>query len=299
MIKKVFIGESSDVRFLVEDQFNPVKFINCEGLKSNEFITLHQPSLFNQVITCCLNVDEADIEDEILLNIISTAKSDVIWTFKSLRKNGKVFKKLSSCSNIQSCDSLDRTQLKKDFIRQQLSSSGLPLRFLEKLVVDGSEDRSILKNEIAKLSELFKVSKDDSLVLKSVCKYNGSLDTLEFLSNLLNNDVKMAFNYANKIANEVSALVISATLLKKIKAMIYLSLGDITSANTIWRHGGYFLDQAIRQSKSIGTKGLISLYEYVDINFSNPMNHKDLHTRLSELILYFDRQKFKQDSQSI
>jgi hypothetical protein len=291
MIKKVFIGESSDAKYLVSEEFSTIKYVECTDLSFKDFIRLHQPSLFDSSLICFLNVDKLETDEE-LLELCSNVKTEVIWCFESLRKNSKLFKKLSSCSNVSVCEQLTKTQSKKDFIKTLLLKNSLPLKFQEIFVIDGPEDRLILKSEIEKFACLHAITRDEEVLKKAVCKFNGSLDTLEFVSHLLNRNIKLAYVYAIKVSNEAPAMVIAATILKKLKAMMYLSLGDVNSANLIWRHGNYYLDQAIKQAKGIGFTGLLNLYEYVDTEFSNPINNKDLMTRLSGLILHIDRRLY-------
>lgn len=285
MIVKTYIGDPSDVRYEVSNAFTDVRFINCSDLTLHSFIKLHQPSLFDNSIKVFLNVDQIPDKSEELINYIPNIKTKVIWTFSSLAKNRKIYKKLASCSNISECNSL-KSSTKKDFIKAKLTEKQLPLKFLNLFLVDGAEDRSILSSEINKFATLHSVTKDQTLLEKSVCKFNGSLDTLDFVSKLLEGDIAPAYKYALKLSNEVHASVISAVILKKLRAMIYLSIGDVNTANTIWRHGNYFLDLALRQSKKVGFLKLINLYDYVYVSLGDPLNDKDVMVRLSELIQY-------------
>lgn len=293
MLKKVYIGEVSDVRFSVSQDFCNVNYIDCSDLKLIDFSRLHQPSLFDSTLKCFLNVDKVVDEEDFLLTFCSDIKTDVVWSFNSLRKNSKLFKKLSVCTNIHTCEGIDRIQVKKEFTKSQLLLNGLPLKYLDLFLVDGPEDREILVSEIQKFAILHKLTQDDLTLRRSVCKYNGSLDSLEFITHLLNGDIQQSYRYALKVSDEIHPLVISATILKKIKSMLYLALGDVNQANSIWRYGNFYLDQAIKQSKKIGFSGLLNLYDYIEVNFSNPYLSKDTMTRLSELIVFFERQQYK------
>jgi len=293
MICKTFIGTQSEVRYVIDDQFSNYKIIDCADLEESVIKKMHQPSLFeSSQIKCFVNLDKSKVELENLLKISSEVRHKCVWAFTSLKKNTKLFKKLSTISSIEEISDLKKQPDKKQFIKNLLIAKAIPLKFLDKFLIDGSEDRLVLSKDIEKAALIFSKFKDEDLLNKSICKYNGSLDVLEYISNLLDGRYLQAHQYVEKISCEIPALVVGATLLKKIRSLIHLSLDDEVSCNKVWRTQGYFYNIAVKQSMKFTTRGLINLYLYVDASFCNFLDKKDLGLSLCELILFIDRKAY-------
>lgn len=292
MLKNCLISsEENNLRFEVLDIYSStgVAFHNCENLEYESFIKLHKKGLFNsKKVLVFLNVQtykDADLREFLEKETITT---DVVWGFKTLGKNLKLYKLLEK-SGIDICtiSSLDKPHEKRKFISKLLSIHHIPGRLLEDFNLRLPEDKFIIESEILKVKKLVELGADDSLVLRSISVYSSTFDLLEFLNSILLNDLKKSYVLAKKVAEESHELVIQAVLLKRIKSLIFLNLGDVSTANKYWRTGPYYLNDSISLANTFGFEKLDELYTYVDYIFSEyNYDYKSNFLKLCQLILY-------------
>lgn len=283
MIKKVYITDNEeDIIYEARIVFPGIKSINCENVQEHDFTRLHSPSLFCKDLILFYNVH--NLPDAFLLDVISGLKIDVVWGFKSLPKNRKLYKKLCQISNVTELQGIKNNKDKKSFISSLLKSYNIPSKYMEKLMLESSDSKQIIFSEVQKLNYAINVLKDKEVAENCLCNYNSSSDVFEFINNLFEYNLEGSYIYAKKICESNHQLTLGALLNKKIKSMLFLSIGSITEANRFWRYGNYYITKAINQSKSIGFNKLASLLDFIDNKFNNVLDQKDLFLKLNELI---------------
>ena len=286
MIKKVYICNDIDnLKYEVSSDFNNIQFIDCKEEDFDTFLKLHSKSLFSSKYTrCFINVDE--YSDKEVALVVDLKTEDVIWGFKSLPKNRKLYKLLEGKSNIEYCSTLERAADKTRFINSLLNKNKIPVQYKDTFLNKMPDSKAIIKSEIDKFSYFLSKTNDSDLLDKSISTYSSSNDLMSFMNSLLDLNPKESYSYAEKISNELNVLVINSVLLKKILSMTYLSLGDTDSAMKYWHYNNYYIRSEVDRAKKIGFGKLIALYMYIDKKLGNIYDDKDLFTRLCEVILY-------------
>lgn len=291
MIKKIYVAKEEDlIRFEVKKDFGEVKFLDCGEIELDQCKSLFLPTLFSKskTITCLLNMDEYKEKD--LLDYFTTTKIqiDVVFAFKSLPKNHKLYKYFSSKCEIEHCEGLDTITLKKKFIKELLGKSSLLNQLQDTLVNQLPENKGIILNEIEKLKYYSTMENNIGLLKDSIGKYESSFDLFEYINSLLDGDYKKAYILAEKVADNTVPQLVYCLLLKKVLSMICFTLKAEELGNQFWRSGPYYQNITIQRAKYIGKDKLVGLYDFIDNNFNYfYLSDKDLFLSLVKLIFYF------------
>ena len=255
---KVYISEKMDeALFEAKVDFNgesEVVFI----VDLSNIRTLHQKNLFSddRVKILC-NVDK--VKQEILLDILNQKIPErVVWLLSKIDKRTKLYKKLSSTSNVEFCKTLSNIKAKKLFIKGICKQLGIP-SLVSELLDRSGESRSIIYQEALKAQAAKKAGIDPVDVL---IDDTSSLDCLYYIDSLLKKDVYKAIKYLRRMERKVAPRQISHTLLKRLLCYMFLCRGDPSSASSVWKlpNNEYFYKEMLNSAKTIGFQHLSQLY---------------------------------------
>lgn len=285
MLKKVYIGNDIDSnKQHIRTEFNVVNFISCSNL--NLFISKHSKNLFDQPLTCFLDVDELD--SKFLLDLLEKQiYYDVIWHFKSLKKNTKIYKKLDSITTLEFLNEKNLSEKnKKDLILKFFNKFNVDIKYVNLFLTKNFPSEHILYNEIYKFSLAEKLL-DEPFLEKTIISYNSENDVMNFISALFTYKLETCYRLAINISENFYFQAVALVILKRIKSYIYLSIDDISSANSIWFTPPYYLRQNIKIAKDIGYNNLLNLYDFTFSNLYLNFNG-NLLLNLINLIRYFN-----------
>lgn len=293
MIRKVYVCKDIEIALLqAKEEFTDLEIWHCSDLSETDLLKILQPSLFkNSCVKCFVGIDCA-FSSEFLLNLASSSFVNSIWIFKTLAKNTKLYKKLDSITTIEFYNKLEKTSDKKRFIQEK--ASDLPKNIISKLIDRGSDNQSVLVEEIKKLKDGLEILTPEELD-SCIVEYESSNDIFNFLEYTLTGNMEKAYLYAHRVSKSLNSLAVSALIQKKIISMIYLSLNDVKAAYKYWRYPQYLLQKEQTTSKKIGFQGLIRIYLFVDVEF-NKLNTKPLLLRLGNLIYFVGSKEYENNN---
>lgn len=291
MIKSVYISKDVEyLKYLIrKDYKSKIEVVNCSDFSFETFINLHNYTLFHDVNSIKIFIGVDDFKQEVLLPIVDKIQCDVVWAFKTLPKNYKLYKKLSKVCTINHGNDLSKDCNKSSLIKDIMEDNNLPKKYFKELKVRCPTNPSIIEQEVKKLAYSLKVFGEVKGVEDILSIYNTNKDVLDLITSLLNGDMESYYRYSKKVSSEVPLLIVNATILKKLKSLIFLSMGCIKEANNAWRSSGYFLQQDKKLANNLGYKYLIDLYLKVDKVLGNIYDERDVFTRLCCIGFYHCR----------
>lgn len=266
MIEKVYISSAvEDLKYEIckDRDHRFLDFVYASDLEELDIIKLHQPSLFsNKRTKVFMNMEEHKLD--FLLSICDSIKIPVIWGFKTLASNTKLYKKLSVISEIEKSSTIDQMNSRKQFIYKLFDRYKIKNKHLfETVLAYSCDSKAILEAEIKKLSVAEKVVPSNKLEL-CLCSHKADNDIFLFIDYLLEGDIRLAYIYANKIESSVHTNVIKALLLKRLGYLIGLSLGSQSFSNSCINLPNFLIQKNRDLAQRYGKNKLMMLYDHVD-----------------------------------
>jgi hypothetical protein len=285
VLKKVYISEPlEEGLFECKQDFPDASIYYCSELNFDDFCLAHQYSLFDDGMEkVFVGVDHYPAEK--LLSLLEDGiEVPVNWIFKSLDKRTKLYKKFKTCSNIEEVYPLVKAKDKKEFIEQCFDELEISNKFLDQVYYISSDNRANIRRDLFKFKTALSVMSEEEAI-HSLTFYKADSKTLDFISSLFSDSEFTTAKLARKI-DKVPVPVVTSTLLKRLLSLIFLSKGDVKSAQMFWDKRGYFLNKDRSIAKQLGTKRLLEIYLYVDSIFSDFFRKESNHLKLLKLIRF-------------
>jgi hypothetical protein len=273
------------LKFDVEDTFNEkLSFVDCSSLDFKDFKQAHQISLLEDLRVYCFY--EISYSQEVLLEFLDYIEKKVIWCFKSLPKNRKLYKELNKTCVIRDSVSLSSNKDKLSFIKRLCKEHNIPKEYINVLEVNTSNSKFNIKNEIIKLKT--GLSGGSNNILDIISSTDSESDLFNLCINLLS-DRQTAVSYYVKMVNSKTPVnYIYSMLIKRLFYYLYLSVDNTSEAKQYWRGSDYYIksDQAI--SKKYGFEEILRLIKSLtlsvqDIFGDSEYNYTNLNDFLANL----------------
>lgn len=285
MLKKVYHSKDLDnCVYELKQDFPDVDMVYCSEITFDEFCLLHNLTLLNEnTITAFVGVDTFGVQN--LLNVLNAPiEVEVCWLFKKVDKRTKVYKLLKSQSTVEECVGLSDARKKKSFVSKCFKESKISTKFLSYFLQVCSDSKPIVLREVLKFKVALEVLPEKQ-ALRSLTLHKVDSHTLNFVSSLFNGTEVHSVLLASRVSH-VPTQVLTATLLKRLQSLIYLSIGQEIEAKNYWDRRGYYLNEDVKCANRVGYSALLKSYTYVDQVFGNFLTKDSEYLRLLKLIRF-------------
>ncbi len=259
MIQKVYVGKVlGNILYDLKKEFPGAKLLFVDQMSVQEFRAGHRQNLFTRKDTQNAFIGVDEFKQEETLPLIDAINIPVIWTFNSLAKNTKLFKKLDAITSVDFDSDIEKSGEVKKFATSYAKSIKLNIEVYPRLLNSLPADKSAISRELdrIKLGEevLSPEQLNENLGLASL-----NDDAFGFIDKLFAPDLEGAYLYAAKLSKTTNPIGLSVLLIKKIDSMIFLGGNKEDEAMKYWRHFGPMLWDAKKLAKKLGQDKLFEL----------------------------------------
>lgn len=291
MIEKVYIGDLDDLEYEIKTTYpkSDIEIISTLDITEDGLIKLHQPNLFSNK-KCKVFITLEDYKLDFLLNLSDNITQKVIWTFKSLPSNTKLYKSLESKCKIIKLDKLTYLNNRRKFIEQLFNKYSIRSYpgLLDLVLLNSSESKLSIESEIKKLSVAQSIFNniDISLLRKVICSYKAENDVFSFIDSLLEGQVDLAYFYLNKIHSSIHPNVLKVLLLKRLGYLLGVVWGNEKFSKSCMNIPPFLIQKNKALALRLGRSKLEAFYMYIDQNINTYATSSEHFKVLTSIIVF-------------
>jgi len=260
VIKTYIASNLDDAIYEIRSDFNNQKIQCIYSPKEDQFKEAHIPTLVSgNAVIALVGIDKIKY-DLISSTLKLNNTKSIVWVFKKLAKNTKIYKEIKQSIPIHHCLNLSKTKDKKQFIEGLVNKFSIPRKYIPSIIERSGDDKSIIYQEIKKLSVAIK-STDDPL--NSFISDHADLDALFFVDNLLKRNLVESLKYYSKLKSKTQYHQICYLLGKQITCYIHLCQNDVPAALSVWKIPEWLINQKQGIAKNFGLFNLCNLYNRI------------------------------------